>query len=88
MKSIGDCHALWAQHPEAFASVLEFAKKQLVFAVGELDIYETMGNFNSAGNCTVECNGILYTNRNGKPFGIVAAGNFMDKRLHWYDPEY
>lgn len=62
MKSIGDCHALWEQHPQAFADVLEFVKTQQVFAVGEMDIYETMGNFNLVDDITVECNGILYRN--------------------------
>ena len=63
MKSIGDCHALWAQHPEAFAAILKFAKRTQAFAAGEIDIYETMGNFNLIDDITVECNGILYQNK-------------------------
>ena len=45
-----------------------------------------MGKFKSIDANTVECNGVQFTCK--KPLGVVAAGNFLDKRLHWYDPCY
>ena len=65
---------------------MKFVKKLGYFADQELDIYTEMGKFKSIDANTVECNGVQFTCN--KSLGVVAAGNFLDKRLHWYDPSY
>ena len=45
-----------------------------------------MGTFKKIDEHTVESEGIVFKSKNN--LGVVAAGNFLDKRQHWYDATY
>ena len=77
---------MWTKHPENLKRLIKFIYRLDYFANNELELYTEMGTFSQVDKHTIKSGDLTF--KSTSDLGVVAAGNFLDKRVNWYDPFY